>query len=111
MENSVEVSKPMQTSSVMWKTSMGMNTSAPSGNAKMDNWLPIKDQYLDGIFFSKDNRVVEVVNFKDYGNTYVVYGWEDKRYKGARGYQGLDLAKEMALEWLNGNNEVLEWYK
>jgi hypothetical protein len=30
MENSVEVSKPIQTSSVMWKTSMGTNTSALS---------------------------------------------------------------------------------
>jgi RimJ/RimL family protein N-acetyltransferase len=88
---------------------MEMNISVLSGSATMSNWQQIKDQYLDGVSLSKDNRVVEVVNFKDYGNTYVVYGWEDKRYKGAKGYQGQDLAKEMALEWLNGNDEVLEW--
>jgi hypothetical protein len=48
MENSVEVSKPIQTSSVMWKTSMGTNTSALSGNATnkfwKNPWLPPSDR-------------------------------------------------------------------
>lgn len=75
----------------------------------MSNWQKIKDPDLNGVFLSKDTRVVEVIHFKDYGNTYFVYGWEGKSHKASKGFQGQDLAKKIALEWLNGNDEVLKW--
>lgn len=77
----------------------------------MDNWSKVLDPWIEGEALTQGNKTVEVIRFKEYGDTYVVYGWEDKKYKGARGYTGETLAKEMALEWLNGNKEVLEWYK
>jgi hypothetical protein len=69
-------------------------------------WKKITDLYIEGEAAKANDRVVEVVKFKDYGNTFVVYMYEGNKYKGARGYQGENLAKEMAIEYLETGKEL-----
>ena len=37
---------------------------------------------------------------------FVVYMYEDNKYKGSRGYQGEKLAREMAIEYLETGKEL-----
>lgn len=69
-------------------------------------WKKITDAHIEGDFAKKDNRTAEVVKFKEYGNTCVVYMYEDNKYKGSRGYQGEKLAREMAIEYLETGKEL-----
>ena len=40
-------------------------------------WKKLDDQYLEGEVIKNNNLVVEVVAFKEYGQTYVVYMYKD----------------------------------
>jgi len=67
-------------------------------------WKKLDDQYLEGEVIKNNNLVAEVVAFKEYGQTYVVYMYKDSKYLGSRGYHGEKLAKEMAIEYLEGKD-------
>ena len=69
-------------------------------------WKKLDDQYLEGEVIKNNNLVVEVVAFKEYGQTYVVYMYKDSKYLGSRGYHGEKLAKEMAIEFLETGKEL-----
>ena len=69
-------------------------------------WKKITDLFIEGEAAIANGRVVEVVKFKDYGNTFAVYMYEGNKYKGAREYQGEKLAKEMAIEYLETGKEL-----
>ena len=69
-------------------------------------WKKITDLFIEGEAAKANGRVVEVVKFKDYGNTFVVCMYEGNKYKGAREYQGEKLAKEMAIEYLETGKEL-----
>lgn len=82
-------------------------------NTMTYEWKKITDLYIEGEAAKANDRVVEVVKFKDYGNTFkdygntfVVYMYEGNKYKGAREYQGENLAKEMAIEYLETGKEL-----
>jgi hypothetical protein len=67
-------------------------------------WKKMQDPYLEGEVANVGNMTAEVVAFKDFGKTHVVYMWKDKRYLGARGYDDKKLATEMAIEYLQGKD-------
>ena len=83
-----------------------MDHSTMNYQWKKLQWKKLEDQYLEGEVIKHGNLVVEVVAFKEYGQTYVVYMYKDSKYLGSRGYDGEKLAKEMAIEFLETGKEL-----